>query len=59
MTDVESLKVRLAHHQAMVVKLEDTRPELALIWLEGMEILTKQLASWGSDLANALPSDMC
>ena len=45
--DPELLKLRLAHHEAMVIKLQDDRPELALIWLAGVEILRTKLNSLG------------
>jgi hypothetical protein len=46
--DLELMQLRLAYHEAMVLRLQDKKPELALIWLQGVEILTRQLASWGS-----------
>jgi hypothetical protein len=51
MTDVDTelLKLRLAYHDAMVVKLQDVKPELALIWLAGADKLRKQLISLGVD----------
>lgn len=45
--DTELLQLRLAYHEAMVVKLQDVKPELALIWLSGAEILRKRLLSLG------------
>lgn len=45
--DTELVQLRLAYHEAMVIKLQDTKPELALIWLAGAEILRKQLISLG------------
>ena len=45
--DLELIHLRLAYHEAMVIKLQDKKPELALIWLQGVEILTKQMASLG------------
>ena len=49
-TDAELLHLRLAYHEAMVVKLQDSKPELALIWLAGADILRKRLQSVGVDL---------
>jgi hypothetical protein len=45
--DLEIMQLRLAYHEAMVVKLQDKKPELAMIWLQGVEILTRQIQSWG------------
>lgn len=45
--DLELMQLRLAYHEAMVAKLQDVKPELALIWLQGVEILTRQIQSWG------------
>ena len=47
MADVELLKLKLAYHEAMAIKLQDVKPELAIIWLQGADILTRQLQSWG------------
>ena len=41
------LIAKLVHHEAMVIKLQDDRPELALIWLAGVEILRTKLQSLG------------
>jgi hypothetical protein len=46
--DPELLQLKLAHHEAMVTKLQDTHPELAMIWLQGVELLIKQIESLGS-----------
>jgi hypothetical protein len=43
----EILQLRMAYHEAMAVKLEDSHPALALIWLAGAEILRKRLLSLG------------
>ena len=48
--DMELVKLRLAYHEAMVVKLQDLKPELALVWLEGAAILRKRLQSLGVNL---------
>lgn len=45
--DTDLLQLRLAYHEAMVQRLQDTKPELALIWLAGAEILRKRLQSLG------------
>ncbi len=45
--DQELVKLQLAYHEAMVIKLQDTKPELALIWLSGAELLRKRLQSMG------------
>jgi hypothetical protein len=49
LSDVQTdlLQLRLAYHEAMVIKLQDVKPELAMIWLSGAEILRKQLLSLG------------
>lgn len=43
----ELVQLRMAYHEAMVVKLQDTKPELALIWLAGAHKLRQQLISLG------------
>jgi hypothetical protein len=45
--DPELLQLKLAYHEAMAVRLQDGRPELALIWLSGADRLRKQLISLG------------
>ena len=45
--DPELIQLRLAYHEAMAVRLQDSRPELALIWLSGADRLRKQLISMG------------
>lgn len=45
--DPELIQLKLAYHEAMVSRLQDGRPELALIWLSGAERLRKQLISMG------------
>jgi hypothetical protein len=42
--DIDQLEIKLAHHRLMFDKLEHSKPELALIWLAGIEILEKKLA---------------
>lgn len=48
--DVELIQLKLAYHEAMVIKLQDTKPELALVWLSGVEILRNRLQSLGVNL---------
>lgn len=45
--DPEILRLKLAHHEAMVERLQDHKPEIALIWLSGAELLRKRLQSMG------------
>jgi hypothetical protein len=47
MLDAALLQQKLDHHLMMVTKLENSHPELALIWLAGAELIQKQLASLG------------
>ena len=51
--DLELIQLRLAYHEAMVTKLQDTHPELAMIWLQGAEILTKQIESLGGSISKS------
>jgi Fe2+ transport system protein FeoA len=48
--DVELIQLRLTYHEAMAVKLQDTKPELAIVWLAGAEILRKRLMSLGVNI---------
>ncbi len=45
--DPEILRLKLAYHEAMVERLQDHKPEIALIWLSGAELLRKRLQSMG------------
>ncbi len=45
--DPELLQLKLAYHEAMVERLQDHKPEIALIWLSGAELLRKRLQSMG------------
>lgn len=55
--DTDLLELRLAYHEAMVVKLQDSKPELAMIWLSGAEILRKRLQSLGVNLTEEITQD--
>lgn len=47
--DEEILRLKLAYHEAMVEQLQDRKPEIALIWLSGAELIRKRLLSIGVD----------
>jgi hypothetical protein len=44
-----SVRRKWAYHMNMAEKLIDTKPELAHIWLQGADLLQKQMDSGVSD----------
>lgn len=45
----QTLGQRLAHSEEMVIRLQDTHPELSLIWLKSSELLRAKIAIFGAD----------